>query len=57
MSDKKPGQKLEDVTSKLIICAVVGVSVALPAGLWIASKFFGWQMPQFIQDALKFFEA
>jgi hypothetical protein len=55
MPEKKSGKDLESLTGKLIVIAVVGVSLVLPAGLWIANKFLGWQLPQFLQDALKFF--
>jgi hypothetical protein len=57
MPEKKSGENFESLTGKLIVIAVVGVSFVLPVGLWIANKFLGWQLPQFLQDALKFFES
>lgn len=47
----------EDAIGFWITAAVVGASLAVPVALWIASKFFGWEPPEFLQEWIDFFAA
>jgi hypothetical protein len=51
------GDWFEETIGMWIGIAVIGASVAVPIGLWIATKFFGWEPPEFVQDWIDFFAA
>lgn len=37
--------------------AVLVASLGVPIALWIATKFFGWEPPEFIQEWIDYFAA
>jgi len=47
----------EDAIGFWIGVAVVGASIAVPIGLWVATKFFGWEPPEFLQEWIDYFAA
>jgi hypothetical protein len=47
----------EEALGMWIGIAVIGASVAVPIGLWIATEYFGWEPPEFIQEWIDFFAA
>lgn len=58
--DEEPqgwGEWFEETIAFWIGVAVIGCSVFIPVGLWIATKFFGWEPPEFIQEWIEFFSA
>jgi len=54
---KSWGDWFEDAVGMWVGFAVIGASVFVPVALWIATKFFGWQPPEFIQEWIDFFAA
>ena len=57
MSEKKTEGLLDRMTGPLVVAAVVGATVIVPLGAWIANRFFGLQMPAFLQPVIDFFQA
>jgi hypothetical protein len=47
----------EETIGMWITIAVIGASVAVPVAMWVASEYFGWEPPEFIQDWIDFFSA
>lgn len=47
----------EEAIGMWIGIAIIGASVAVPVGLWVANKFFGWEPPEFVQEWIDFFAA
>lgn len=49
MNEKKKSL-LDQLSSQLIVIAVVLMIVVIPASLWIAQRFFGWEPPEFLRS-------
>lgn len=47
----------EEAAGFWIGVAVIGASLVVPVGLWIATKFFGWEPPEFIAEWIDYFAA
>jgi len=47
----------EEAAGFWIGVCVIGASLVVPLGLWIATKFFGWEPPEFITEWIDFFAA
>lgn len=47
------GENLEFMAGAVVL----GASLVVPVGMWIAMKFFGWEPPEFIQEWIDYFAA
>ncbi|MCE9607509.1 MAG: hypothetical protein K8U03_21690 [Planctomycetia bacterium] len=47
----------EEAAGFWIGVAVIGSSLVVPAVFWIATKFFGWEPPEFINEWIDYFGA
>lgn len=48
---------LEESAGFWIGVAVIGASLVVPVCFWIATKFFGWDPPEFISEWIDYFAA